>query len=213
VPGASLSGSWVSQLRRFVSPPPALEHCQFCHVAIAAKHPHLIEVSNRGVVCACSDCAVAETARPGSPYRLIPQKIQLLRDFAISDAQWGAFQIPIDLVFVFLDSAAGRPVALYPGAAGAIQSLLGLEAWAELTASNPVLNQLQPDVEALLVNRTKGTREYYRAPIDRCYALAGLIRTHWRGLSGGTAVWDHIDAYFAGLRDEAAAVGRAAGHD
>lgn len=213
MPGASLSGSWVSQLRRFVSPPPALEHCQFCRVTIAAKHPHLIEVSNRGVVCACSACAVAETARPGSPYRLIPQKTELLRDFAISDAQWGAFQIPIDLVFVFLDSAAGRPVALYPGAAGAIQSSLGLEAWSELAASNRVLNDLQPDVEALLVNRTKDAREYYRAPIDRCYALAGLIRTHWRGLSGGAAVWDRIDAYFAGLRDEAAAAGRTAGHD
>jgi hypothetical protein len=133
-------------LRHFVSPPAALEHCQFCQAPIAAKHPHLIELSNRGVVCACPDCADIETARLGSPYRLIPQNLLLLRDFAISDAQWAAFQIPIDLVFVFLDSAARRPVALYPGAAGAIQSALGLEAWSEL-----VLNQLAPDVEALLV--------------------------------------------------------------
>jgi len=56
--------------------------------------------------------------------------------------------------------------------------LLGLEAWSELAASNPVLNDLQPDVEALLVNRTRGAREYYRLPIDRCFSLAGLIRTH-----------------------------------
>jgi Family of unknown function (DUF5947) len=207
-----MSGNWVSQLRHFVSPAAALEHCQFCQAPIAPKHPHLIELSNRGVVCACSLCAETETARPGSPYRLIPQNLQLLRGFAITDAQWAAFQIPIDLVFVFLDGAARRPVALYPGAAGAIQSSLGLEAWSELAASNPVLNELEPDVEALLVNRAKGSREYYRAPIDRCFALAGLIRTHWRGLSGGSAVWHHIDAYFAWLRDEAAATGRAVGH-
>jgi len=213
VPGSTVSGNWVSRLRHFVSPPAALEHCQFCQAPIAAKHPHLIELSNRGVVCACPDCADIETARRGSPYRLIPQNLLLLRDFAISDAQWAAFQIPIDLVFVFLDSAARRPVALYPGAAGAIQSALGLEAWSELAAGNPVLNQLAPDVEALLVNRTKESREYYRAPIDRCFALAGLIRTHWRGLSGGNAVWDNIERYFARLRSEAAGADSSAGAD
>jgi Family of unknown function (DUF5947) len=63
-----------------------------------------------------------------------------------------------------------------------------------------VLRDLQPDVEALLVNRTKGCREYYRVPIDRCYLLVGLIRTHWRGLSGGSEAWDAIDGFFARLR-------------
>jgi Family of unknown function (DUF5947) len=188
VPAASLSGNWVSQLRHFVSPPPALGHCEFCRAPIPAEHSHLIELSSRGLVCACRDCAETERRRPGSAYRLIPQETHLLRDFQIIDAQWIAFQIPIDLVFLFVDSAAGRPTALYPVAAGAIQSSLSLDAWSELAASNPVLNELQPDVEALLVNRTKDAREYYRAPIDRCYTLAGLIRTHWRGLSGGNAV-------------------------
>lgn len=98
-------------------------------------------------------------------------------------------------------------MALYPGAAGAIQSQLSLDAWSELAAANPALTALQPDVEALLVNRTKGAREYYLAPIDCCYSLAGLIRTHWRGLSGGSVVWDEIDRYFARLRAEAVAGG------
>jgi Family of unknown function (DUF5947) len=151
---------------------------RICHAPIAAKHPHLIEPSTRRLVCACPNCAETEARRSGSPYRLISQQIRLLRDFDLHEAQWNAFQIPIDLVFLFIDSAAGRPVALYPGAAGPTQSLLGLEAWSELAASNPVLNDLQPDVEALLVNRTRGAREYYRLPIDRCFSLAGLIRTH-----------------------------------
>ena len=59
----------------------------------------------------------------------------------------------------------------------------------------------------------QGVREYYRAPIDRCFALAGLIRTHWRGLSGGSAVWDNIEQYFARLRSEAAGADSSAGAD
>jgi hypothetical protein len=97
-------------------------------------------------------------------------------------------------------SATNNPVAFYPSPAGATESLLGLEAWAQLVADNPVLAELEPDVEALLVNRTKGYCEYYRVPIDRCYLLVGLIRTHWRGLSGGSEAWDAIDGFFARLR-------------
>ena len=56
---------------------------------------------------------------------------------------------------------------------------------------------LEPDVEALLVNRIGEARECYRVGIDECYKLVGLIRTHWRGLSGGQAVWDEIGRFFA----------------
>jgi hypothetical protein len=33
-----------------------------------------------------------------------------------------------------------------------------------------------------------------------------LIRTHWRGLSGGTEVWQELTRYFAGLRERALVV-------
>ena len=36
------------------------------------------------------------------------------------------------------------------------------------------------------------TAQYYIVPIDECYRLVGLIRMHWRGLSGGTEVWKEI---------------------
>ena len=60
---------------------------------------------------------------------------------------------------------------------------------------------------ALLVNRVGHVRgaapaEYYLVPIDECYKLVGLIRTHWRGLSGGTEVWREIGAFFAALKNE-----------
>ena len=60
----------------------------------------------------------------------------------------------------------------------------------------------------LLVNRVGMARgctpaEYYLVPIDECYKLVGLIRTHWRGLSGGTEVWREIGAFFAALKQRA----------
>jgi hypothetical protein len=74
------------------------------------------------------------------------------------------------------------------------------EAWQLLAEDNPVLRDFEPDVEALLVNRVGEARECYRAGIDQCYKLVGLIRTHWRGLSGGTAVWEEIGRFFTGLK-------------
>jgi hypothetical protein len=40
-------------------------------------------------------------------------------------------------------------------------------------------------------------------PIDACYRLVGLIRLHWKGLSGGNEVWQEIGSFFAGLRSQA----------
>jgi hypothetical protein len=123
-----------------------------------------------------------------------------LHDFKLSDAEWNAFQIPIDMVFLFHSTAANRPIAIYPSPAGPTESLLSLHAWSHLVETNRVLAELEPDVEALLVNRTDGAREYYRVSIDRCYALVGLIRTQWRGLSGGSEVRGAVQEFFAALR-------------
>jgi hypothetical protein len=68
---------------------------------------------------------------------------------------------------------------------------------------------MEPDTEALLVNRVKGEREYYIAPIDECYKLVGLIRSSWRGLSGGTEVWEEIGKFFAELKEKSNPVGDA----
>jgi hypothetical protein len=59
---------------------------------------------------------------------------------------------------------------------------------------------MEPDVEALLVNRVGSTHEYFLVPIDECYRLVGLIRANWRGLSGGTEVWKEMKDFFDGLK-------------
>jgi hypothetical protein len=74
-----------------------------------------------------------------------------------------------------------------------------------------VLDTLQPDTEALLVDRSRGARRHWLVPIDDCYALVGLIRTHWSGLSGGERVWSETAAFLQRLQDRARTV-RASRH-
>jgi len=115
------------------------------------------------------------------------------------------------MAFLFRSSLENRIVALYPSPAGAVESLLPLDAWTEIEENNPTLHQLKPDVEALLVNRVghaHGTRdaEYYIAPIDECYKLVGLIRTNWKGLSGSAEVWTEVGRFFTELRSKSEVV-------
>ena len=118
----------------------------------------------------------------------------------MTDAQWDDLMIPISLAFFTWNSAAGRVMAFYPGPAGAAESSLRLGAWQEIAEANPELLLMEPDVEALLVNRTGSVRDYLIVPIDECYRLIGSIRLHWRGLSGGALVWGEIAKQFADLR-------------
>ena len=87
-----------------------------------------------------------------------------MHDFVLTDALWESLHIPINLAFFFQHSAAGKVAALYPSPGGAIETLVPLDTWPELVTRNPVLGELAPDVEALLVDRVGNHRDYYRAP-------------------------------------------------
>ncbi|MGA7262503.1 MAG: DUF5947 family protein [Stellaceae bacterium] len=198
-----LRGNWVATLRRFVDSP-TTEQCELCGSGLGAAHQHLVEPANRRLLCACESCVAKIAAARDSEYRVVPSGARLLPDFHMTDAEWDALRLPIDMAFLFHSTPERRLVALYPGPAGATESLLSLDAWEQLVARNPALAGLEPDVEALLVNRIDEAREYYRVPIDRCFALVGLIRTRWRGLSGGAEAWQAIRDFFAQLRDPVA---------
>jgi hypothetical protein len=193
----------LSALRQFVRKPsgqPA-ERCELCGLALAADHAHLLEPATRQLVCSCEPCAVLFSGRQGGRYRRVPRDTWALAEFRLTDIQWEDLHLPINLAFFVQSTPAQRVLALYPSPAGAVESLLTLEAWQTLVVDNPVLGELEPDVEALLVNRMKDVRAYYRTPIDECFKLVGLIRAHWRGLSGGTEVWDEVGRYFKSLHE------------
>ena len=118
----------------------------------------------------------------------------------MSDAEWESLSLPINLAFFFFNTPSQKMVAMYPSPAGATESLLPLAAWSSLVRQNPLLEEMQADVEALLVNRVGEKRDYFLAPIDKCFELVGTIRMHWRGLSGGEEVWRAIDEFFARLK-------------
>lgn len=187
-------------LRQFARARRPVERCELCGLELHTEHPHLIEVASRQIVCACDACATLFDGMMGSRYRRVSRSAKLMADFQMTDAEWDGLLIPINMAFFFRSSVEGRVVALYPSPAGAVESLLTLEAWNSMVERNAVLEHLLPDVEALLVNRVGPVREHYIAPIDECYRLVGLIRANWKGLSGGAEVWREIGGFFAGLK-------------
>jgi len=201
----------LGALRRLAERPASVERCELCGAAIPPEHPHLLEVETRSLRCGCRACGILFASEANGRWRLVPARVRLLRDFRLSDEVWESLLVPVGMAFFHRSTAAGRVVALYPSPAGATESLLTLEGWQALEAANPVLRQLQPDVEALLVNRvgrpgTERAADHFIAPIDECFRLVGIIRSRWRGLSGGGEVWQAIEAFFSDLRGRAAVV-------
>lgn len=203
MPTADHSDGAFSALRRFARPRAPVERCDLCGLEVPAGHDHLIEPGRREMACACPACALLFTGRAGARYKRIPRDVALLEGFSLTDAQWESLRLPISLAFFYESTPQSRVVACYPSPAGATESLLELETWSELRARNPVLARLEPDVEALLVNRTSAPGDHLIVPIDECFKLVGLIRMHWKGLSGGTQVWKEISAFFAALHERA----------
>lgn len=204
----------LASLRQFARGRTPVERCEMCSRELTPDHQHLIDPEKQKLVCACDACAVLFATQAGAKLRRVPRRIRFLPDFRMSEDQWNGLMLPIEMAFFFESSPHGRVIAFYPSPAGATESLLALETWNDVANENPVLAEMAPDVEALLVNRVGAARgvpaEYYIAPIDECYKLVGLIRLNWRGLPGGTEMWREIASFFSSLRGRADATREAA---
>ncbi|MBK8901651.1 MAG: hypothetical protein IPM53_10745 [Anaerolineaceae bacterium] len=184
---------------------PDEERCEFCSELIPPQHVHLLEVESRDILCACRACSILFDRQEASlgKYRRIGERRLSLPEFKLDDVQWASLRLPVDMVFFFFSTPAARVMAYYPSPMGPTESLLKLQTWAEIVANNPLLQDMEQDVEALLINRARGARHTFLVPIDDCYRLVGLLRQQWRGFSGGPEVWQAIDAFFAQLAAQA----------
>jgi hypothetical protein len=205
VSDTSRTGSSFGVLRQFVRRPSALERCEMCSQELAVAHQHLLDPVSRKLICACDACAILFSSQGQTKYKRVPRRVRFLPDFRMTDSQWDGLMMPINMAFFFKSTPQSRVIALYPSPAGATESLLSLDSWDEIELENPVLQEMEADVEALLVNRIGHARgfanpEYYLAPIDECFKLVGLIRSRWQGLSGGAEVWREIAQFFSGLK-------------
>lgn len=200
----------VANLRRLASGAPGAagpgagtleQTCDLCGVGIQEKHNHLLQLTDRRILCVCTSCWAQRAADP--EYRPTGSRVLWLEDFELSDEVWGRLQIPIGLAFFLWSTGTDSIVALYPSPAGATESELELEAWEELKRANPVLESLEPDAEALVVNRISDPPQFAIVPIDECYALVGSVKESWEGISGGAAIEREVPGFFARIRERA----------
>jgi Family of unknown function (DUF5947) len=206
----SLSSSRLRQLAQRAADErqAAQERCELCGEPIPAQHRHLLDLQSGDLMCACQACKILfdRKAAGAGHYRLVPDRRLRIEDFRLDDESWAALEIPVDMAFFFHSTRAERVSAFYPSPAGPTESLLRFDAWKDIEEANPILRSLEPDVEALLVNRARGAREYFLVPIDDPYRLVALIRGRWRGLTGGQEVWEEIEGFFTGLSQGAKTV-------
>ena len=127
---------------------------------------------------------------------MVPDRRLRLDRFEVTGDAWDRLRIPVDMAFFFRSSRAGRVMAFYPGPMGATESLLELETRAERVRAHSLRESIEPNGEALLVDRARGSDRQWLVPIDDCYRLVAVIRTRWRGFSGGNEVWLEIERFF-----------------
>ena len=178
------------------------DHCDLCGVVIDPDHRHLLHLVDRRIMCACEPCFAMRAG--DAELRPAGTRVLFLDDFVLDDDLWAKFQIPIGLAFFLLRERGQGVVALYPSPAGATESELHLAAWDELVAANPILRELEAEVEALIVDRISEPRRCVIVPIDRCYELVGMIKSRWEGISGGRAIDDAVAEFFTALGGQGA---------
>ncbi|WP_035844485.1 DUF5947 family protein [Kitasatospora azatica] len=187
-------------LRRFLAPrEPAPERCELCGAVVAEHgHRHLVDIEQRSLSCACTPCALLfeHSGAAGGRYRTVPDRYLTDPQLRLDDSTWDLFQIPVGVAFFFRNSAMDRLVALYPSPAGATESELDPAAWQAVLDGTRLATLLEPDVEALLLRRSRDGYACFLVPIDVCYQLVGRMRLHWKGFDGGARARSELEELF-----------------
>jgi hypothetical protein len=186
--------SLASFARRVERPAPQ-STCELCRAPIGEPHRHVVEIGQRGVQCVCQACGLLFASGETSlPYRTVSDRV--VAGAGISATAWATVGVPVSLAF-FVRSR-GRVAVSYPGPAGIVDGDVEPEALAAVT---PLARELADDIEALLVHGERGaaTLACYLVPITTAFELAGMLRSTWRGISGGDETQARLAALFADL--------------
>ncbi len=128
-----------------------IERCDLCQTSLPPDHRHMLNLYERQIICVCEACWALRSG--DTEFRPVGHRTLWLEDFHLPEEIWAQFRIPIGLAFFMYSSVTDCVVAMYPSPAGATESELHFETWNRLVGMNPVLERLEPDAEALIVNR------------------------------------------------------------
>ena len=165
-------------------PTRSVERCELCGGPAGEEHPHVVDTEARGassLACACRPCHLLLAATTTGRWRAVVDDWRTVDAVDLPD-------VPVGVAFVVVDPHDRRPVAYYPGPAGATES--------ELDLPPDALPDLTPGTEALVVR----DGEAFVVPVSEAYALAGELRTSWEGLTGGDAPTRVLDAFIERAR-------------
>ncbi|MFI9600436.1 DUF5947 family protein [Streptomyces sp. NPDC052043] len=173
------------------------EVCDLCAAPVPGDHRHLYDTAEAEVRCACGPCSVlfAGDGAGGGHHRLVPR-----RRVRLPRLDTAALGVPVGLVF-FVPRADGTVTAEGPSPAGAMRWEVDAATWRRFATGYPELASLEPEVEALLVNTVQGLDHHWIVPVDDCFRMVAVVRSEWRGLSGGARVWPAVEEFFAELTE------------
>jgi hypothetical protein len=171
--------------------------CEFCSEPLGEPHEHVLEVGTGGLACSCTACALLFD-RPGQERRRLPRDARALTD-RLTDREWASLEIPVKLAMITVHSSGVVSVG-YPGPGGVARAVVAPEAWTAISTAHAALQEMQADLECLVINRMEAAEQLFVTPLDQAYRLAGLVRRHWQGVSGGPEVRRQVQGFCAPLR-------------
>lgn len=174
----------LASLRAFAATRERPPRCELCSTPLSPNHEHVLEPQAARLLCACSACARTLAGTRADRPRRIESFVRRLSELELDDATWQKLGVPVGLAFFSLRGPSQDVVASLPGRAGIVETLVPPALWREAVTQHPSLQGFLPDVEAFLVRRTSAKRDYFRASIDHCFRLAGLLRSERWPISG-----------------------------
>ena len=180
------------------------ERCELCGEPIPPEHRHLLDLDDARAAVRLPG-VLAAVRPPGGRRRALPARPRPPRCASTTSSSTTPRGRSCASRSTWRSSSTARAeqrvVAFYPSPMGPTESLLELDAWEALEAANPVLAELEPDVEALLVNRARGARRalaradrrLLRARRPDPHALARLRPAARRSGRRSTRFFDELD--------------------